>query len=204
MNTNSEAPRTEVELQAIALALRSCGGAAPKWLAGELDAPLALPPLRQDPDAYRWHMKAALSVGGLLLAFLCSVDFVAEVKAAPQIVPRSSYVVDEDARDAVALVQQSTMAGDELPVLSRLGGVVRHADGRKAWSAEKTDEASYLVIYREPAGYPAYAFEVDLESGLVQPTPEAVDAVALLRVRAVEEQERVVAAQQSRLVARAN
>jgi hypothetical protein len=204
MENNADAPRTEVELLAISLALARTGGEAPAWLKDEMQAKLGLPAIPQDPDAYRWHMKAALSAGALLVAFIGAVDFVGEVKAAPNAVARPVYVVDEDARDAISLVQQSTMAGDETPVLARLGGVLRNADGGKAWSAEKTDEDSYLVIYREPAGFPAYAFEVDLESGSVQPTPEAVDALALLRVRGIEEQERVVAAQQSRLVARAN
>ena len=198
-------PRTEVELLAISLALSRTGGEAPAWLQKEMQETLGLPAIPQDPDAYRWHMKAALSAGALLIAFIGGVDFVSEVKAAaPNVVARPVYVVDEDAREAISLVQQSTMAGDETPVLARLGGVQRNADGSKAWSAEKTDEASYLVIYREPAGFPAYAFEVDLESGAVQPTPEAVDAIALLRLRGIEEQDRVVAAQQSRLVARAN
>ena len=138
-------------------------------------------------------MKAALSFGGLILAFLCSVDYVAEVKASPQIVARPAFVVDEDARDAIALVQQSSLAGDEVPVLERLSGTPRPHGSEKAWSAEKTEEASYLVIYREPAGLPAYAFEVDLESGLVQPTPEAVDALAIMRVREVEGQRELMA-----------
>ncbi len=193
MDTFTAAPRTEVEIEALAAALAASRGAAPAWLNAELHGPMSLPPLKADPDAYRWHMKAALSVGALLLAFVCGVDFTAEVKAAPQAVARPVFRVDEDAADALALVQQSTMAGDDVSVFQRLGSVSRHADGRKAWSAEKGEDDTYLVIYREPAGAPAYAFEVDLESGLVQPTPEAVDALALMRVHELETPKELVA-----------
>lgn len=205
MKNESDAPRTDAEILAIAAALARTGGEAPAWLQHELQEKIGLPPIPLDPDAYRWHMKAALSAGALLLAFIGGVDFVPDVGAATYSVPRSSYVVDEDARDAVALVQQSAMAGDEETVLARLGGIRRHADGAaKAWSAERTDEDTYLVLYREPAGFPAYAFEVNLETEEVSPTPEAVDALALMRVRAVEEQERLIAAEHARTAVAAN
>ena len=193
MSTFTEAPRTDVELQAIASALLATRGAAPAWLRSELGAPVTLPPIKADPDAYRWHMKAALSVGCLLAAFVCGVDNIAEVKATSHIVARPIFVVDADALDAIAIAQESSLAGDELPILQRLGGIVRHPDGRKAWSAEKTGPDTYLVIYREPAGVPAYAFEVDLESEFVAPTPEAVDALALMRVRDADAQLHLVA-----------
>lgn len=188
MNTSKETPRTEAELQAIFAALSASRGEAPSWLSSELQTPISLPPIAADPDAYRWHMKAALSAGALLLAFMASADSIPDVYAAPQIVARPVYIVDEDALDAIALTQESAMAGDEAAVLKRLNGITRHADGRKAWSAERTGADTFLVVYREPASYPAYAFEVNLESGLVSPTPEAVDALVLMRVREIEEQ----------------
>ncbi len=206
MDTTLDTRRTDVELLAIATALARTGGEAPSWLKTQLaEQNIGLPPIPADPDAYRWHMKAAMTAGALLLAFIGGVDYLPEVGAAPHRVPPSSYVIDQDARDAVALVQESVAAGDEETVLSRLGGIRRHADGAaRAWSAEQTEEATYLVIYREPAGSPAYAFEVNLETETVSPTPEAVDALALMRVRAIEEQERLYAAQNGGLVASAN
>ncbi|UPT75576.1 MAG: hypothetical protein M0D55_07855 [Elusimicrobiota bacterium] len=204
-NPADKAPRTDVELLAIAQALSRTGGEAPAWLKSEMKQKLGLGPIPQDPDAYRWHMKAALTTGALLLSFIGGVDFVAEVNAAPHLVARPSYVVDEDARDAIFLVQGSVMAGDDSAVLARLGGVRRHADGAaRAWSAEKTGDDSYLVIYREPAGVPAYAFEVNLETEAVAPTPEAADALAVMRVRAVEEHDRAVAAGLERASVAAN
>jgi hypothetical protein len=104
------------------------------------------------------------------------------------------YVADLDALDAISIVQGSSMAGDDRPVARRLGDDRRRADGSHPWTAERTGDDSYLVIYREPSGSPAYAFEVDLETGLVQPTPEAVDALALMRVRDHEEQHLVATA----------
>src|SRR5439155_18760126 len=67
----TETLRTDVELRAITAALAASGGSAPAWLRCEL-AP-APPPRRiraADPAAYRGHMAVALSVGGLLAAFL--------------------------------------------------------------------------------------------------------------------------------------
>lgn len=206
MDKNLEAPRTDVELLAIATALARTGGEAPAWLKARLaEQNIGLPPIPADPNAYRWHMKAAMTTGALLLAFIGGVDYVPEVGAAAHRAPAPSYVVDQDARDAIAMVQESFAAGDEETVLARLGGIRRHADGAaRAWSAEKTEEDAYLVIYREPAGSPAYAFEVNLETEAVSPTPEASDALAVMRVRAAEEQERMIAAQNGGLVASAN
>lgn len=198
-------PRSDAEILAIAAALARTGGEAPAWLQNELQDKIGLPPIPLDPDAYRWHMKAALTAGAFLLGFIACADLVPDVGAQPNLVARSTYVVDEDGRDAVAIVQQSMMAGDDENVLARLGGIRRHADGAaKAWSAEREDGGSYLVIYRAPAGAPAYAFEVNLETEEVSPTPEAVDALALLRVRAVEEQERLIAEEHARTAVAAN
>lgn len=184
MATNTEASRTDVELLAIVSALTRGGGAAPKWLRAEMaPAPIPLRRLADDPDAYRWHMSAALSFGALLAAFLGCVDVIGEVRFAPPKVAARAAAVDTDALEAIALVQDWLPAGDEKPVLQRLAGAVRNPAYPRAWSAEKTADGSYLVIFREPAGTPAYAFEVSLESDVVEATPEAVERLTMLRVR---------------------
>jgi len=128
-------------------------------------------------------MFAALSVGALLLAFLGCVDLVGETRFAPPKREARAAPPDPDALEAIALVQDWHPAGDEKTVLGRLAGAVRNPAYERAWSAEKTEEDSYLVIFREPAGFPAYAFEVSLEAEAVQATPEAVERLTMLRVR---------------------
>lgn len=188
MASSSETPRTDVELRAIAGALRMYPGAAPKWLSAEMSpAPIRLLPIPADPDVYSWHMAAALSFGGLLAAFLCCVDLAGEITFAPEKIAARAAAADPDALEAIALVQDWRPAGDEQPVLQRLAGAVRNPAYPRAWSAEKTEDGSYLVIFREPAGTPAYAFEVNLESEAVQATPEAVERLTMLRVREATE-----------------
>ncbi|MDD5303153.1 MAG: hypothetical protein PHS14_08585 [Elusimicrobia bacterium] len=181
--TDTETPRTGVELQAIAGALMMSAGAVPKWLREEMaPVPVRLRRMPGDPDAYRRHMSVALSVGGLLAAFLCCVDLIGEVRFAPAKIAARAAAADPDALEAIALVQDWRPAGDEKPVLQRLAGAVRNPAYPRAWSAEKTEDDSYLVIFREPAGFPAYAFEVNLESEAVQATPEAVERLTMLRM----------------------
>ncbi|MBI2385154.1 MAG: hypothetical protein HYV14_03975 [Elusimicrobia bacterium] len=135
-------------------------------------------------EGYRWHMAAALSVGALLAAFLGCAGLVEEVRFAPPKAAARAVPPDPDGLEAVALVQDSRLAGDEATVLERLAGTVRNPAYPRAWSAEKTEGGSYLVIFREPAGVPAYAFEVNLETEAVEATPEAVERLTMLRVRA--------------------
>lgn len=134
-------------------------------------------------EGYRWHMAAALSVGALLAGFLGVADLAGEIRFAPEKRAARPAPVDPDAADAILLVQESRPAGDEATVLRRLAGAVRNPAYPRGWSAERTEEAHYLVIFREPAGVPAYAFEVDLESESVEPTPETVERLTMLRVR---------------------
>ena len=91
-------------------------------------------------------------------------------------------VDDPKADEALALVQHWRMAGDEKSLFERLGSVTAYPGGAPAWSAELTDGDSYLVMFREASGT-AYAFETNLKSKKVQPTPEAVERLTLIRVR---------------------
>lgn len=195
MATPNAAPRNDLELQAIISALALCGGAAPKWLSGELaPTPTPFPKAKADPNAYRGHMAAALSFGGLLVAFLCCADYAGDVTFAPPKAVVHAPAADPDGLEAIAMVQDWQPAGDEKTVLHRLAAAVRNPAYPRAWSAEKTEDDAYLVIFREPAGYPVYAFEVNLESESVQATPEAVERLTMLRVReATESGEMLVA-----------
>ncbi|MDP3543089.1 MAG: hypothetical protein Q8T11_11545 [Elusimicrobiota bacterium] len=135
-------------------------------------------------EGYRRHMSAALSMGALLAGFLGCVDLIGEVHFAPEKRAARPAPADPDGLEAIAMVQDWKAAGDEETVLVRLAPTVRNPAYPRAWSAEKTEGGSYLVIFREPAGFPAYAFEVNLESEAVEPTPEAVERLTMLRVQA--------------------
>ena len=188
MATTTETPRTDLELQAIVSAMMLCDGVAPKWLNEELAPEFqAAPAAKADPNAYRGHMSAALSFGGLLIAFLGCAELVEDISFAPAKIESRVAAADPDALEAIAMVQDWQAAGDEKPVLQRLAGAVRNPAYPRAWSAERTEDASYLVIFREPAGTPAYAFEVNLESEAVQATPEAIERLTMLRVREATE-----------------
>jgi hypothetical protein len=181
-----------LELQALAQGLILTRGAAPKWLGAELRT-IASPRFeaKADPAAYRGHMAVALSVGGLLAAFLGCAD--ADLRfISPETAVRAA-AADPDGLDAIALVQDWKPSGDEKPVLRRLAGAVRNPAYPRAWSAEKTEDDSYLVLFREPAGYPVYAFEVNLESEAVQPTPEAVERLTMLRMAEATAQDALAA-----------
>lgn len=135
-------------------------------------------------EGYRWHMAVALSVGALLAGFLGCVDLIGDIRFDPPKAAARPAPPDPDGLEAIALVQDWRPAGDDATVLARLAGAVRNPAYPRAWSAEKTEEGSFLVIFREPAGFPAYAFEVNLENDAVEPTPEAVERLTMLRVRA--------------------
>lgn len=184
MTLAPEKPRSAVELAAIARSLALTRGSAPDWLRAEMSVRTPARCAKPSPGDYRGHMAAALSMGGLLAAFLACVDLIGEVRydAPRPAVPRF-VEAESDGLEAIAMVQDWRPAGDEKPVLSRLAAVVRNPAYPRAWSAEKTEADSYLVIFREPAGTPAYAFEVNLEAGEVLPTPEAVERLTMLRVR---------------------
>ena len=190
MDETPKAPRTEVELYALMLAMERTRGAVPAWLARELEAP-ADPFTTPSPQARRSQAAFAACLASLCCAVWLGATLEAGAAPAPRLVFHPAPI-DWDAKDAIGLAQDFRLAGDDDTVLSRLGGVTRHAEGR-AWSAEKTAEDTYLVVYREPAGYPAYAFEVNLETEQVAPTPEAVEALTARRVRDASETLQMVA-----------
>ena len=193
--------RGRAELAALAGALSACGGRAPAWLMPEL---AALPARREapaGPDDYRGHMRFALALGGLLAAFIGGAGLAEDARFYPA--PRAARIAaDAGALEAIALVQDWQPAGDEKPVLSRLAGAVRNPAYPRAWTAERTEAGTYLVIFREPAGTPAYAFEVRLESESVEATPEAVERLTTLRLRENADADALAAAQSAALVAR--
>ena len=174
--------RTNLELQGVAAGLTRNGGRAPKWLNAELDAH-ATPGLDFGAKELRSLLSLALSTASLFAAFIVSATFdVAPRAALFKPAARPAIAHDPDLRDAIHLTQTWKIAGDETPVLERLGEAVSRAGGRPSWSAEKTGADFFLVLFREQDG-PVYAFEVDLAEEVVHATPETVDLLTLRRVR---------------------
>lgn len=174
--------RTDLELQGLVAALKTSRGVAPPWLQARLDA-RKTPGLDFGPRELRSLAGLSLSTAALLAAFIVSATFdVSPRTSLPPRAPRQSVAMDVDAADAVAMVQEWKIAGDETPVLERLGESVARAAGPRAWTAERTGPDAFLVVFRERGG-PAYAFEVDLAAEEVHATPETVDLLTLRRVR---------------------
>ncbi len=177
------AMRTNLELQGLAAGLAASKGAAPGWLGVQLEGGSAAG-LDFGAKELRSLTMAGLSTACLFAALAVSMSFDVVPAAAVTRTrrPPPAAAPDLDAQDAVALVQEWKIAGDEVPVLERLGESVARAAGPRAWTAEKTGPDAYLVVFRERGG-PAYAFEVDLAAEEVHAVPETVDLLTLRRVR---------------------
>lgn len=157
---------------------RNEGGCA--WL----DRALALPPV---PGTSARERRALGSMAAcfacLAAAFALGVDLsAAPTGAEAKPLQRELVSADPDAEEAVAMTQSWRLAGDERDVLGRLTRESPHASLSVSWTAEKGEGSVYLVLYREPSGR-VFAFEADLESETVLPTPEAVELLTAMRVR---------------------
>lgn len=176
---------TALELESLAGALALSRGEAPARLAEELSGG-DICAVSRTPAAARSLRNAALSLACLFGVFAFCATFDAAPARARRVAARRPVPVDHGARAAIARVQEWSLAGDDLTVLQRLDGVTRHHGGMRAWSAERVGAEVYLVLYRAPAGLPVYAFEADLAADEVRATPEAVDALTVMRVRDAE------------------
>lgn len=88
-------------------------------------------------------------------------------------------VADEDrSQEAMLLVHEWRLPGDEQTLGERLGGALDLPGGRPAWSVERTAESSYRVTFRAGERDVPLAFEADLASRVVWPTAETQDLLA--------------------------
>lgn len=88
-------------------------------------------------------------------------------------------VADEDrSQEAMLLVHEWRLPGDEQTLGERLGGALDLPGGRPAWSVERTAESSYRVTFRAGERDAPLAFEADLASRVVWPTAETQDLLA--------------------------
>ena len=131
--------------------------------------------------------RAALSGDGRFVAFAsASPDLGALARPAPAVVANARpaakgapVVVDDDrSEEALLLVHEWKLPGDEKSLGDRLGGQVDLPGGRPAWSVERTGARGYRVTFQPREKDLPYAFEADIESRVVWPTPETQELLA--------------------------
>jgi len=82
-------------------------------------------------------------------------------------------VTDEDrSQEALLLVHEWKLPGDEESLGERLGGELDLPGGRPSWSVERTGALGYRVTFQSTEKDLPYAFEADIEARVVWPTAE--------------------------------
>ena len=128
----------------------------------------------------------ALELGGARRPAAAPPDLSALARPAPAIVAGSRAAAkgapvladDDRSQEALLLVHEWTLPGDEKPLGERLGGELELPGGRPAWTVERTGAHGYRVTFREGDRDVPYAFEADLEARVVWPTPETQELLA--------------------------
>lgn len=88
-------------------------------------------------------------------------------------------VVDDDrSMEAMLLVHEWKLPGDEKSLGERLGREMDLPGGRPAWSVERTGAHGYRVTFQPAEKDLPYAFEADIDSRVVWPTPETQELLA--------------------------
>jgi len=88
-------------------------------------------------------------------------------------------VVDDDrSTEAILLVHEWKLPGDEKSLGERLGREMDLPGGRPAWTVERTGAHGYRVTFQPAEKDLPYAFEADIDSRVVWPTPETQELLA--------------------------
>ncbi|MDP3541835.1 MAG: hypothetical protein Q8T11_05135 [Elusimicrobiota bacterium] len=88
-------------------------------------------------------------------------------------------VVDDDrSQEALLLVHEWKLPGDDKSLGERLGGEHELPGGRPYWRVERTAEHGYRVTFQPAPKDLPYAFEADIEARVVWPTPETQELLA--------------------------
>ena len=113
--------------------------------------------------------------GGIPLA-----DAVAAVPAPlePAAAPIPAAKDDDGANEALLLVHEWRLPGDERALAERLDPGLGLPGTQTAWSVERTGESAYRVSFRSDADAPSYDFDVELNSKRVDPTPDTAELIA--------------------------
>lgn len=127
-----------------------------------------------------------IELGGARRPGPASPNLTALTRPAPAVVSNARaaakgalVVADEDrSQEALLLVHEWMLPGDEKSLGDRLGGELDLPGGKPSWSVERTGERGYRVTFQAGAKDLPYAFEADLESRVVWPTPETQELLA--------------------------
>ncbi|HAZ07787.1 MAG TPA: hypothetical protein DCZ01_04510 [Elusimicrobia bacterium] len=85
---------------------------------------------------------------------------------------------DDRGNEAIALLHEWRVPGDDLPIIERLRQPSELPGARPAWTAERTGEKTYRVSFRPTQADPSLEFEVDLDARRVDPSPDTAERLA--------------------------
>ncbi len=127
-----------------------------------------------------------LEVGGARRPATAAPNLVDLAQPAPEAVSLARpaakgapVVVDDDrSQEALLLVHEWRLPGDEKSLGERLGGELDLPGGRPAWRVERVAEHGYRVTFQPAPKDLPYAFEADIEARVVWPTPETQELLA--------------------------
>ncbi|MBI2385415.1 MAG: hypothetical protein HYV14_05300 [Elusimicrobia bacterium] len=127
-----------------------------------------------------------IELGGARLPAPAAPDLSALAHPAPAPVAndrpaaKGAPVVTDDDRseEALLLVHEWKLPGDEKSLGERLGGELDLPGGRPSWTVERTGAHGYRVTFQPAEKDLPYSFEADIESRVVWPTPETQELLA--------------------------
>jgi hypothetical protein len=186
----SAAPAVHVPVPARAFAALPPRADAPAVKNAVAVSASTTPPFRTDDEDGFWK---GLPYAAILLAAMV-VQRMPSGSAAPRaaLVPTRSEAAsvaapapaplaateDDRTDEALLLVHEYRLPGDERPLGERLDSGSNPPGSRPAWTAERTGERTYLVRYQASDAAPGYEFEVDLGARRVDPTPATAELIA--------------------------
>lgn len=93
--------------------------------------------------------------------------------------PPAEAATDDDRGDeAIALVHEWRVPGDDRPIFERLQQAPELPGTRPAWSVERTGESTYRVSFRPAQAETAMEFDVDLDARRVDPSTSTAELLA--------------------------
>ena len=127
-----------------------------------------------------------LELGGVRRPASVAPNLTALAHPAPAVVAnvrpaakRAPVVTDDDRpQEALLPVHDWKLPGDAQSLGERLGSDLELPGGRPSWSVERTGAHGYRVTFQPAEKDLPYAFEADIESRVVWPTPETQELLA--------------------------
>ena len=101
-----------------------------------------------------------------------------EIPSPSAAVPASAVSEDDGANEALLLVHEWRLPGDERALSDRLDPGVELPGAKPAWTVERTGELAYRVSFHAGEDAPSYDFDVDLDAHRVDPTPDTAELIA--------------------------